>query len=110
MLKNYLKVAFRSLLRQKTYSIINIRASVSNVVILLSKDFTKLILIAFVLTVPVAWYVMATWLDEFVFRITLGIGVFLVTGGAALTTSWLTVSYQSIRAAIANPVKSLRNE
>lgn len=85
-------------------------ASVTNVVILLSKDFTKLILIAFILAVPLAWYVMNNWLEGFAFRISLGIGVFIIAGAVSLAIAWLTVSYQSIRAAVANPVKSLRSE
>lgn len=85
-------------------------ASVSNVVILLSKDFTKLILLAFVLAVPLAWYLMNNWLEGFAFRISLGVGVFVIAGLVSLAIAWLTVSYQSIRAAIANPVKSLRSE
>lgn len=85
-------------------------ASVSNVVILLSKDFTKLILVAFVLAVPLAWYLMHTWLQGFAFRVNLGVGVFIIAGVVALAIAWITVSYQSIRAAVANPVRSLRSE
>lgn len=85
-------------------------ASVGNVVFLLSKDFTKLILLAFVLAVPLAWYLMNNWLQGFAFRISLGAGVFVIAGLVSLAIAWLTVSYQSIRAALANPVKSLRSE
>lgn len=85
-------------------------ASVGNVLVLLSKDFTKLILVAFVLAVPLAWYVMDSWLQAFAYRVSIGAGVFIIAGGIALAISWITVSYQSIRAAIANPVKSLRSE
>jgi putative ABC transport system permease protein len=85
-------------------------ASVGSVVMLLSKDFTKLILIAFVLAVPLSWYVMNNWLENFAYRINPGVGVFLASGLTAIVISWITVSYQSIKAAIVNPVKSLRSE
>jgi putative ABC transport system permease protein len=85
-------------------------ATVVSVVFLLSKDFTKLIMIAFVLAAPLAWYVMNTWLESFAYRIELGVGVFILAGVVALIISWVTVSYQSIKAAIVNPIKSLRSE
>ncbi|HEY5823645.1 MAG TPA: ABC transporter permease [Cyclobacteriaceae bacterium] len=85
-------------------------ASVTTVVLLLSKDFTKLILIAFVLAVPIGWYIMSQWLEGFAFRTSLSVWTFLSAGGIALFISWLTVSYQSIKAAVRNPVKSLRSE
>lgn len=85
-------------------------ASVGNIVFLLSKDLIQLILIAFVLAVPLAWYMMDNWLSGFAYRINLGIGVFLIAGITSLIISWLTVSYQSIKAAIVNPIKSLRSQ
>jgi putative ABC transport system permease protein len=85
-------------------------ASVGNVVFLLSKEFTKLILIAFMIAIPFAWYIMENWLQGFAYRTELGPGVFFIAGTAALLISWITVSYQSIKAAIVNPVKSLRSE
>jgi putative ABC transport system permease protein len=85
-------------------------ASVTSVVVLLTKDFTKLILIAFILSVPLSYYVMDEWLQGFAYRINIDVGVFLVAGLIALLISWITVSYQSIKAAIVNPVKSLRSE
>lgn len=85
-------------------------ASVGNVVFLLSKEFTKLILIAFMIAIPFAWYIMENWLQGFAYRTELGPGVFFTAGAAALLISWITVSYQSIKAAIVNPVKSLRSE
>lgn len=86
-------------------------ASVSGVVILLSKDFTKMILISFVLAVPAAWYVMENWwLQNFAYRINISAWIILVSGFAALCIAWLTVSYQSIKAAMKNPVYSLRSE
>jgi putative ABC transport system permease protein len=85
-------------------------ATVGSVVLLLSIEFSKLILIAFILSVPVAWYAMDQWLGGFAYRVDVGIGVFIVAGVASLAISWITVSYQSIKAAIVNPVKSLRSE
>ena len=85
-------------------------ASVRSVLILLSKDFTKLVLIAFVLATPVAWWMMSQWLSGFAYRIEMGVGSFVLAGGVALLIAWLTVSYQSIKAAIVNPVKSLRSQ
>lgn len=85
-------------------------ASVFSVILLLSKDFTKLIIIAFILAAPLSWYVMNQWLQNFAYRIELGIAVFGIAGVLALLIAWLTVSYQSIKAATANPVRSLRSE
>lgn len=85
-------------------------ATMGSVVVLLSKDFTKLILIAFMLAAPLAWYLMDNWLSGFAYRIHLGAGVFIVSGLMALLISWVTVSYQSIKAAVMDPVKSLRSE
>lgn len=85
-------------------------ATLANVVFLLSKDFTKLIVIAFILAVPLTWYVMEQWLRSFAYRIHLGAGIFLTAGFTALAIAWLTVSYHSIKAATVNPVKSLRSE
>ncbi|MEJ7645203.1 MAG: hypothetical protein WKF87_11450 [Chryseolinea sp.] len=83
-------------------------ASVGSVVVLLSKDFSKLILVAFALSVPASWYIMDRWLNGFAFRIEIGVSVFLIAGAASLFIAWITVSYQSIKAAIANPINSLR--
>ena len=85
-------------------------ATVGNVVLLLSSDFLKLVLIALVLASPLAWYVMHRWLENFAYQITIGWSVFLLTALVALLVTVVTVSYQSIRAALMNPVKSLRSE
>jgi putative ABC transport system permease protein len=85
-------------------------ASVSSIVLLLSKDFTRLVLLSFVIAAPVAWYMMKQWLQNFAYHIDIGAGVFIISGLLALLIAWLTVSYQSIKAALMNPVKSLRNE
>jgi putative ABC transport system permease protein len=85
-------------------------ASVANIVALLSKDFVKLVILGFVIAIPIAWYGMNQWLADFAYRIEIGPGIFALAGGAALVIALLTVSWQSIKAAVANPVDSLRNE
>ena len=85
-------------------------ASVSSVMLLLSRDFTKLIVIAIVLAVPLAYFVMDHWLNSYASRIEIGAGIFVVAGAFTLVMAWLTVSWQSVKAAMANPVDSLRNE
>ncbi len=85
-------------------------ASATSIVGLLSKDFLKLVLVAFVIAAPVAYWAMSTWLEDFAYRIELGPGVFLAAGAAALVIALLAVSSQAIRAALANPVNALRSE
>jgi putative ABC transport system permease protein len=85
-------------------------ASVTGIVRMLSKDFLKLVLIAALIAFPVAWWLMNKWLMDFEYRIDIGWWVFLVAGVSALLIALLTISFQSIKAAIANPVKSLRTE
>jgi len=85
-------------------------ASVLNVVYLLSTGFTKLILIAIVIAIPIAWFAINKWLSSFAYRINIGWAIFLITSLAALAIAWTTVSYESVKAAVTNPVKSLRKE
>jgi putative ABC transport system permease protein len=85
-------------------------ASVFSLTLLLSKEFTKLVIIAFVPAAIVAWYVSDSWLQGFAYRTQLDPLVFIFSGVIAILIAWLTVSYQSIRAAHANPVESLRYE
>ena len=85
-------------------------ASVGGIVGLLSKDFAKLILISIVIATPVAWYFMNNWLEDFAYRITINWWVFALAGIIALLIALVTVSFQAIKAAIANPMKSLRTE
>ena len=85
-------------------------ASIKSIVYLFSKEFTVLIGIAFLVAAPVAWYLMNSWLKNFVFRIDIGVGVFALSILTSIIIAWLTVGYKSIRAATANPVKSLRTE
>lgn len=85
-------------------------ASVSNIVVLLSKDFIKLIILAFVIASPLAWFIMHNWLQDFAYRINISWWIFLLAGLLAITIALVTISFQSIKAAVANPVKSLRSE
>ncbi len=82
----------------------------SGIVELLSKDFLKLVLIAFIIAVPVGWWFMHKWLEDFAYRTNIGWWIFAIAGFAALGIALLTVSYQAIKAALANPIKSLRTE
>lgn len=85
-------------------------ASVSNIVGMLSKDFIRLVLIAFVVAAPVGYYAMNQWLNEFAFKIELGFTVFILSGVVSFLIAWFTVGFESVRAAMNNPVKALRNE
>jgi hypothetical protein len=85
-------------------------ATVTNIVTLLSKDFVLLVLISLVIASPVAWYFMNRWLEDFAFRIHIGWWVFILAGCIAMLTALCTVSFQALKAAMANPVKSLRTE
>jgi putative ABC transport system permease protein len=85
-------------------------ASVQGIVQMLSKDFMKLVAISFVIAAPMAWYFMHKWLQDFAFRINISWWIFAAAGLAALLIALVTVSFQAIRAAVSNPVKSLRTE
>jgi putative ABC transport system permease protein len=85
-------------------------ASVTGIVAMLSKDFLKLVGLGFLIAIPIAWYAMHRWLQNFAYHIHIGIGVFLLAGILAMIIALATVSWQSIRAALMNPVESLRNE
>jgi putative ABC transport system permease protein len=85
-------------------------APVSNIIYLLAKDFMILVCIAFFIAVPDTWLVMNNWLGDFAYRISISWWIFLVAGFIALLIALITISFQSIKAALANPVKSLRTE
>ncbi|MBS1520312.1 MAG: ABC transporter permease [Bacteroidetes bacterium] len=85
-------------------------ASVQNVVFILSKDFLLLVILSFIIAAPVSWFIMHNWLQDFAYRITINWWVFGIAGALALLIALSTISYQAIKAAIANPVKSLRSE
>jgi len=103
--------AFMAELRTKEIGIRKVLgASVKNIILLLSKDFTRLVIVAFVVATPLAYWAMQQWLNDFAYRTSIGLSTFVLAGALALLIAILTVSYQSIKAALANPVDSLRNE
>jgi putative ABC transport system permease protein len=85
-------------------------ASVSGIVQLLSKDFLKLVIIAFIIASPIAWWVSGQWLQGFVYRVPLSWWMFAAAAVAALIIALVTISFQAVKAALANPVKSLKTE
>jgi predicted permease len=85
-------------------------ASVSGLVKLLSKDFLKLIGISILIAIPIAWYAMANWLQDYAYRIEIDWWIFVIAGIVAILIALLTVSFQAIKAALANPVESLKTE
>jgi putative ABC transport system permease protein len=85
-------------------------ASVSSITVMLAKDFLKLVMLSLLVAFPVAWLAMNKWLEGFAYKIDLDWWMFAVAGLATVLIAWVTVSWQSIRAALANPVKSLRTE
>jgi ABC-type antimicrobial peptide transport system permease subunit len=85
-------------------------ANTKSLIALLSKDFLKLVVIAIILASPVAYYLMNKWLQDFAYKVNISWWIFIVAGALALLIALLTVSFQAIKAAIANPVKSLRTE
>ena len=85
-------------------------ASVQQVLLLVSKEFLLLVGIAFIISVPVTWWAMHEWLKDFAYRINIGTGVFVAAGLSAILIAFFTISFQAIKAAITNPVKSLRTE
>jgi putative ABC transport system permease protein len=85
-------------------------ASVSGITVMLAKDFVWLVLAAFVIASPITWFVMHRWLQDFAYRIDIKWWFFVLAGALALFIALATISFQAIRAAVANPVKSLRAE
>ncbi|MGZ3944309.1 MAG: ABC transporter permease [Mucilaginibacter sp.] len=85
-------------------------ASVGNITAMLSADFLKLVIIAIVIAIPAAWYLMSKWLQDFAYRIDIQWWVFVIAGMLAVLIAFATISYQAIKAALMNPVKSLRSE
>ncbi len=85
-------------------------AETSGLVMMLSKDFLKLVVVAALIAFPISWWIMSQWLEEFAYRIDIPLWVFLAAGIVAALVAFFTVSYQAIKAASANPVKNLRTE
>jgi putative ABC transport system permease protein len=85
-------------------------ASVNGLILLLSRDFVKLVIISLLIASPVAWYFMNQWLQDFAYRVSIGWWVFALTGSIVIAIALITVAFQAIKASIANPVKCLRTE
>jgi ABC-type antimicrobial peptide transport system permease subunit len=85
-------------------------ASVTSITSLLSKDFIKLVALSCVVAFPVAWWMMHNWLQNYEYRIEISWWIFLAAGISAILIALITISFQSLKAAVANPVKSLRTE
>jgi putative ABC transport system permease protein len=83
---------------------------VDSIVLLLSKDFLRLVFVASIIAFPIAWYAMTHWLADFAYRVNIQWWVFILAAVLALVVALATVSFHAVKAAIANPVKSLRSE
>ena len=104
-------VSFMALQKTKEVGIRKVLgASVGSIVYLFSREFTLLIGIAFVIAAPLAWYFMNKWLSDFVFHVHIGVSVFIIALLLSVVIAWISVGYKALRAAIANPVKSLKSE
>jgi len=104
-------VSFMAVQRTKEVGIRKtLGASINHIVYLFSKEFTILILIAFAISAPIGWYFMNKWLQAYTYQIKLGPGIFLLAITVSVIIAWLTVGYKAIRAALVNPVESLRSE
>jgi len=104
-------ISFMAVQRTKEVGIRKVLgASVGHIVYLFSKEFTVLILIAFAVAAPVAWYFMNHWLQGFTYRVGLDAGIFLLAIAGSIIIAWITVGYRAVRAALVNPVTSLRTE
>jgi hypothetical protein len=140
MFRNYCKIAVRNLLKYKTFSVINISglalgmavalliglwiwdelsydknrkvmgASVFNLWRMLSKDFVILVGVSCCIALPFAWYFLQQWLNKFEYRTSISVGIFISVIAGTMFVALSTVSYQAVKTALANPVKSLRSE
>jgi putative ABC transport system permease protein len=85
-------------------------AEVKDILVLLGKDFVRLVLIAVVIASAGGWYLMHRWLQDYAYRVSMGVDIFLLAGGVLLLATVVTVGLQSMKAAMVNHVKSLRSE
>jgi putative ABC transport system permease protein len=104
-------VSFMAVQRTKEIGIRKVLgASVRTIIYLLSKEFTLLIILAFLISAPIAWYIMREWLKNYAYQIPLSASIFLLAIGSSILIAWLTVAHRAIHAALANPITSLRSE
>jgi len=104
-------ISFMAVQRRKEIGIRKVLgAPVRDIVLMLSREFSMLIVLAFIIASPIAWYFMHQWLQHYTYRIMMGIWFFVATILGSLFIAWITVGYTAIKAALANPVKSLRTE
>jgi predicted permease len=104
-------VSFMAVQRTKEVGIRKVLgASASHIVYLMSKEFTLLIIIAFIISAPIAYYIMHKWLQNYSYRTPLSVSIFLLAIFSSIIIAWITVGQRAVRAAMANPVKSLRTE
>ncbi|HSZ33933.1 MAG TPA: FtsX-like permease family protein, partial [Puia sp.] len=104
-------VSFMAVQRTKEVGIRKVLgASVRNIIYLLSKEFTLLIILAFIIAAPIAYYIMYEWLKNYAYRIPLSASIFLLAIGSSVLIAWITVAHRAISAALANPITSLRSE
>ncbi|HEV2832979.1 MAG TPA: FtsX-like permease family protein, partial [Hanamia sp.] len=104
-------VSFMAVQRTKEVGIRKVLgASVRNIIYLLSKEFTVLVIIAFIISAPIAWYIMNKWLQNYTYRIPLSASIFVIAIVSSVVIAWITVAHRAVKAAIANPVDSLRSE
>jgi putative ABC transport system permease protein len=103
--------AFLSAQRTKEIGIRKVMgASIQSIVLLLSKDFLRLVALAFVVAVPIGWYIMHHWLQDFAYRIPIEWWMFAIAGSLAFLIATFSIGYQSLKASVMNPVDSLRSE
>ena len=122
MFRNYLLTTLRSISRHRVFTFITeqrtkeigvrkvMGSTVTNILMLLSRQFTKWVLIANLIAWPVAFYFMDNWLQNFAYRIDISPAIFILTGVVSILLALLTISYQTIKAASTNPARSLRYE
>jgi ABC-type antimicrobial peptide transport system permease subunit len=104
-------VAFAAAQRTKEVGIRKVLgASLTDIVLLFSKEFVLLIIVAFLLAAPIAYYVMNNWLRSFAYQVNIGANIFVISIVSSFVIAACTIAYQAIKAAVANPVKSLRTE
>ena len=103
--------AFTAQRRQKEIGIRKVvGASVSSVLVMLSKDFLKLVLVAVLIAFPLVWWIMNDWLSSFAYQVHIGADIFIISAGSIILITLITISFKSVKAAVANPVTSLRSE